>query len=260
MKRELHFVIYLVLAILLFIGSSENRLVKAQFLSNTIYFPLVNSIQKFNSLLDLKDKNISLTEKLSEHTIKITKLENELSEIENYKIDYNTGHYDHLLADIVGLKGKFQERCLIINKGQNDNVKLNYPVISSDGIVGKVITVSHNYSIILPLDNSRFELGIMSKRKHLQGIMKSDIFGNSYMTLIKPGSDIKVGDIIVTSQISSVFPKGFPVGKVTKLIENQTDIFMSAKIEIFINPSELDQAVVLLYEKDESYEEELKNN
>ena len=90
--------------------------------------------------------------------------------------------------------------------------------------------------------------------------MKSDIFGNSYMTLIKPGSDIKVGDIIITSQISSVFPKGFPVGKVTKLIENQTDIFMSAKIQTFINPSELDQTVVLLYEKDESYEKELKNN
>ena len=260
MKREFHFVIYLILAILLFIGSSENRLAKAQFLSKTIYIPLVNSIQKFNSLFDLKEKNEILSEKLSEHTIRITELENVLSEIENYKIDYNTGNYGHLLADIVGFKGEFQERCIIINKGRQDKIKLDYPVISNDGIVGKIISVSHNYSIVLPLDNSRFELGIMSKRKHLQGIMKSDIFGNSYMTLIKPGSDIKVGDIIVTSQISSVFPKGFPVGKVTKLIEKQTDIFMSARIKTFINPSELDQAVVLLYEKDESYEEELKNN
>ena len=80
------------------------------------------------------------------------------------------------------------------------------------------------------------------------------------MTLIKPGSDIRVGDIIITSQISSVFPKGFPVGKVVKLMENPTDVFMSAKIQTFINPSELDQTVVLLYEKDKSYEEELQDN
>jgi len=259
-KREFHFLIYLILAILLFIGNNENRLLKAQFLSKTIYFPLINSIQKFNSLFDLKEKNQQLSEKLSEYTIRITELENKLSKIENYRIDYNTGSYSHLLADIVGFKGEFQERCLIINKGKKDKIKLDYPVISNDGIVGKIISVSHNYSIVLPLDNSRFELGIMSKRKHLQGIMKSDVFGNSYMTLIKPGSDIKVGDIIITSQISSVFPKGFPVGQITKLIGSKTDIFMSAKIQTFINPSELDQTVILLYEKDESYEEELKDN
>lgn len=260
MKREFHFLIYLILAILLFIGSNDDRLKKAQFFSKAIYFPLVNSIQKFNSLFDLKEKNQILSEKLSEHTIKITELENILVEIENAKIYYDTGNYSHLLADIIGFKGEFRERCLILNKGKKNKIKLNYPVISNDGIVGKIISVSRNYSIVLPLDHSRFRLGVMSKRNHLQGIMKSDIIGNSFMTLIKPGSDIKVGDIIVTSQISSVFPKGFPVGEVTKLIENPADVFMSAKIQIFTNPSELDQTVVLFYEKDESYEEELKNN
>jgi rod shape-determining protein MreC len=259
-KRELHFLIYLVLAIFLFLGSNDDRLKKAQFISKTIYLPLVNSLHKLNSLFDLKEKNQILSEKLSEHTIRITELENKLVEIENSKIYYETGNYNHLLADIVGFKGEFKERCLIINKGKKNNIKIDYPIISNDGIVGKIISVSQNYSIVLPVDHSRFMLGVMSKRNHLQGIMKSDIFGNSYMTLIKPGSDIRVGDIIVTSQISSVFPKGFPVGEVIKLIENPAEVFMSAKIQIFINPSELDQAVVLLYEKDKSYEEEFKDN
>jgi rod shape-determining protein MreC len=259
-KKEFHFLIYIVLAIFLFIGSNDDRLKKAQFLNNTIYFPLVNPIHKFNSLLDFKEKYKILKKEHAEQTIRVIKLENKLVEIENSKIKYETSNYNHLLTDIIGFKGDFKERCLIINKGKRNNIKLNYPVISNDGIVGKIIAVSHNYSIVLPLDHSIFKLGIMSKRTHLQGIMESDIFGNSYMTLIKPGSDIKVGDIIVTSQISSVFPKGFPVGKVVKLTENPADVFMSAKIQTFINPSELDQAVVLLYEKDESYEEELKNN
>lgn len=260
MKREFHFVIYLVLAIILFLGSAEDRLVKTQFLSRTLYFPLINSIQQFNSLFDLKEKNKTLANLLSEQTIKISNLENKLSEIENLKIDYDTGNHDHLLADIIGFKGEFLERCLIVNKGRKDKLKLNYPVISNHGIVGKIISVSHNYSVVLPLDNSRFKLGVMSKRKHLQGILESDVYGNSYMKLIKQGSDIKVGDIIITSQISSVFPKGFPVGTVTKLIEDQAEIYMSAKIKTFVNPSELDQAVILLYEKDECYEEELENN
>jgi len=259
-KKEFHFLIYLIIAILLFLGSEENRLLKAQFLSKTLYFPFVNSIQKINSLFDLKEKNRILNEKRAEQTIRIIQLENKLVEIKNSKIEYDTGNYSHLLTDVIGFKGSFRDRCLIINKGTRDKVRADYPVISNEGIVGKIISVSHNYSIVLPLDHSQFKLGVMSKRTHLQGIMKSDIFGNSYMTLIKPGSDIRVGDIIITSQISLVFPKGFPVGKVVKLMENPTDVFMSAKIQTFINPSELDQTVVLLYEKDKSYEEELQDN
>ena len=260
MKKEFHFLIYMVLAVFLFLGSNDDRLKKAQFLRNTIYFPLVNPVDNFFSLLDIKEEFKILQKERDDLTIRMVGLENKLVEIENSKIEYETGNYSHLLADIIGFKGDFKERCLIINKGKRDNIKLDYPVISNDGIVGKIISVSHNYSIVLPLDNSRFKLGVMSKRTHLQGIMESDIFGNSFMTLIKPGSDIRVDDIIVTSQISSVFPKGFPVGKVIKLIENPADVFMSAKIQTFINPSELDQTVVLLYEKDKSYEEELKDN
>ena len=260
MRKEFHFLLYLIIAFFLFLGNNSDRIKKAQFLSKTVYLPLIASIQQFDSLIDSKNKNQILSEKLANYTIKLTEMKNQLQEIKNFNINFDTNNYEHILADIVGFKGEFEERCLIINKGLNDKIKLDYPVIASEGIVGKIVSISKNYSIVLPLDHSRFKLGVMSDRTHLQGIMKSDIFGNSFMTLIKPGSDIKVGDIIVTSQISSVFPKGYPIGKVIKLIEAPTEVFMSARIQTFINPSELDQLIILLYEKDESYEEELENN
>ncbi|MCF7857926.1 MAG: rod shape-determining protein MreC [Candidatus Cloacimonetes bacterium] len=260
MKKELHFLIYLILAILLFLGSTEDRSRKAKFFSKNLYFPLVNSIQKFNSIFDLKEENKILSEKLAKHTITITDLENKLHKIENANINYTIGNFDYILADIVGFKSEFRERCIITNKGLVDDVHLDNPVISNEGIVGKVISVSLNYSIILPLDNSRFMLGVMSKRNQLQGMMKSDIFGNSYMTTIKPGSDIKNGDIIVTSQVSNVFPRGFPVGVVTRLVENPEDVYISAKIKTFVNPTELDQVVILKYYKDKGYEKQLKDN
>ena len=112
-------------------------------------------------------------------------------------------------------------------------LEINSPVISNVGIVGKIISNSINYSVILPLNHSAFKVGVMCKRSHLQGIMESDAFGNSYMNLIKLGSDIVVGDTIVTSNISTIFPKGYPVGTITRLREAPNQVYMYANLQTF---------------------------
>ena len=260
MRKNIPFIIYLLLALSLFLGNNEQRIKKANFLSQTLYYPFISSINKIESLFKIKEQNIILSQQLAQHTIMITALENKLSEIRSTQIKYDTGDSDFVLADIIGYEGSFIERNFIINKGKVNKIKIEYPVISNEGIVGKVISVSQNYSVVLPMNHSTFRLGIMLKRNHLQGMMESDIYGNSYMTLIKLGSDVILGDTIVTSNISTVFPKGYPVGVVTKLIEVPDKVYMNAKILSFANPGSLDQVIVLLYEKDKSYETELEEN
>ena len=139
-------------------------------------------------------------------------------------------------------------------------IKKDYPVISTEGIVGKIITVSQNYAVILPLDHHQFKIGVMLKRNHLQGLLESDILGNTFMTMIPIGSDIELGDTLQTSDISSIFPKGYPVGKVIKLIQSPNKIFMKAEIETFVKPTCLDQVVILHYEKEKNYEREIHRN
>ena len=80
------------------------------------------------------------------------------------------------------------------------------------------------------------------------------------MTLIKQGSDINLGDTIVTSNISTIFPKGYPVGTVTKLIEAPDKVYMNAEISTFVNSACLDQVIIIFYEKDKKYESESQNN
>jgi rod shape-determining protein MreC len=256
-KEKISIIIYLFLALALFLGNNEQRQKKADFLSKTVFYPFITSLKKIESLFEIKEKNILLSQSIAGQTIKITALENELKELNSVRLNYDSEIYNFLLADIIGYKGNFLERNFIINKGKLQNVEINYPVISNDGIVGKIISVSQNFSVVLPLDHSTFKLGVMSKRTHLQGIMESNIYGNSFMTMIKLGSDIGLGDTIVTSNISTVFPKGFPVGIVTKLIEEPDKTHMTAQISTFIDPASMDQVIILFCKKDTSYEQEL---
>ncbi len=260
MRKKLPFLVYFILALLLFLGTNEQRIKKANFISKTIYSPFINSIRKIENLFEIKKQNRLLSDQIAQKTIKVRELEQNLSELSAININFDIKPQKYELAEIIGYNGRFHERNLIIDKGLLDGIKKDFPVIYSNGIVGKVISTSQNYSIVLPFNHYNFHLGIMLKRNKLQGILESNIYGKSYMTMVKLGADIKLGDVVVTSNISSIFPKGYPVGTVTKLIEEPNKLFVKAEISTFVDPSSLDQIIILYFEKDRSYEQELKNN
>lgn len=260
MKKNFLFFFYFILSLFLIIGGNEARQTKANFLSKTAFSPFINSVNYFRSLFEIKQKNQMLAAQLALQTQKIANLENTIQEINNSKIVYDEENYSFVLADIVGFSGLFLERNLIVNKGLVNDVLVNSPVVSNKGVVGKVISASLNYSIILPLNNPLFKLSVMCKRSKLQGIMETDIYGNSYVNLIKLGSNIAVGDTIITSNVSPIFPKGYPVGIVTQLKESPDQVYMNAKLNTFVNPASLDQVIILQYVKDLKYEREFEIN
>lgn len=260
MRKNLSFFIYFILSIFLIAGGNSARISKADFLSKFVFFPFIYSINKINSLFDLKEKNEHLSNELAIKTQKIVDLECCLDRIKSSDVYYNTENYLFTIADVVGYTGIFQERNLVIDKGIKDKISINLPVVSNKGIVGKIVSNSLNFSVILPLNHPTFKLGVMCKRSHLQGIMESDSYGNSYMNLIKMGSDIALGDTIVTSNISTIFPRGYPVGVITRLKEAPDQVYMSANLKTFIDPSNLDQVIILDYHKEKDYESEIKNH
>jgi len=259
-KNHFTFFSYLILSFILIAGGNEARYKKAVFLSKFVFYPFINSIEKINSLFDIREKNKILAEQLALQIQKSVALENRLDRLQSTSLQFETEYHDFIMADIIGYTGVFQERNLIIDKGTINNVKLNSPVISSVGIVGRIILTTLNYSVILPLNHTDFKLGVMGKRSHLQGILESDAYGNSYMNLLKLGSDIAVGDTIITSNISTIFPKGFPVGVITRLRETPDQVYMYAHLQTFIDPTGLDQVIVLNYQKEMNYESEIRSN
>jgi len=259
-RKNLLFIIYLILSLLLIAGGNEARTKKAAFLNKTAFLPFISSLERINSFFNLKERNRILAEQLAEKTNKIVSLETHLDRVKNISLQYDTEKYEFVIADIIGFTGVFQERNLIINKGIISNISIHSPVISNTGIVGKIVSNSMNYSVILPLNHSTFKVGVMCKRSHLQGIMESDVYGNSSMNLIRLGSDIAVGDTIVTSNISTVFPRGYPVGVITKLKEAPDQIYVIAELKTFVDPASLDQVIVLDYKKDIDYESEIRSN
>lgn len=159
-----------------------------------------------------------------------------------------TTYQDILAARVIGRdpSGLFQS--VIIDKGKDSGLSVNMPVVNGDGVVGRIVSVSYNYSKVLLLidQNSAVDCLIQSSRDN--GIVKGLSSAECVMDYVLKTSDINVGDIIITSGIGGVFPKGVPVGEVTDIKDPSDELFMEVRIRPFVDFSKLEEILVILME------------
>ena len=245
-KKNLVPLILIVLSLLMVIGSKESRIKKAGWMGNTVFFPFVKSLKAIETTQELKQEVFSLRKQLAETTLEKLELQNQLKQFTGaYSISYDLGEVELIQAEVIGLAGQYQELNLVVDKGFKSGIKITDPVISASGIVGKIIQVAADHSIVLPFSNPRFQLPVMDARTSVQGILQSDISGTVSMNLIKLGSDIAVGDTIVTSNLSRLYPKSYPVGTIKRIRESQDNLFISADINPFTLVENLEHIFIL---------------
>lgn len=256
MRDRSFLIIYIIIALILLFGSAEQRLRKAQFLSKSLYFPFVSSLKLIDHLTGIEADNWNLREELAAKTIQLQQLQNNYDKQKALSIEDVGEGYEFTIADIVSYRGGLEDRSFIINRGKLHGVDVDFPVISSNGIAGKVIATAPNYAIVLPLSHEKFKLAVMIQRNHLQGLLECDINGVITMNLLRLGADVNVGDEVVTSELSTVFPKNFSVGVISQLRDASDELHVQAIILPHVNTAMLDQVIVLHYHKDTRYETE----
>ncbi len=260
MKKYSLLFLFILIGIILFWGDTEDRISKANFLSSTIFYPFSVSLNEFHNITALKETNKTLREELANKELEKIQLQNKLSRLSSSKIQFPLPDSEFVMADIIGYSGNFQDRNIIIDKGSMHGIKVNYPVISNNGIVGKVVVVARNYSIILPLTHQEFKVAVLDQSKGIQGLLENDVYGNTYISMIKLDSEVGIGDTVVTSNISRIFPKGFPVGTVAKLLETQDNLYLKAIINTYTNIRNLDYVYVLFQPRKVNYDKGIPTN
>jgi len=209
------------------------------------YFDLVNTHKQNLRLKDeiysLKAENFLYKERLA--TYQRTDKLLQLAETPEKKM---------IAAQIIGWDPSGLFKAVIINKGRSSGLTINMPVINADGIVGRLISVSNNYSKVLLLIDQNSAVDCVTQRSRDSGIVKGlsakTIIYEPSMDYVAKTSDIIVGDAVETSGMGGVFPKGIPVGKVIDVKEPADELFMDVKIMPSVDFSKLEEVLVILTE------------
>lgn len=202
--------------------------------------PNVFELERENK--SLRETNINLSKELS--FLKESKLENlRLNQMLEFKQRTN---YRVVTGKIIG-KTLIQTRNNItLNIGENDSVRVGMPVITDRGLVGKIVATSGNYSIAQILLNKDLKVSAKDQRSRVDGIISWDGEGKVLMKNVSKSSDVLVGDVIITSEYSNIFPAGIPIGFATTA-GTLDNLFKNIEVECFVNFETIEEVFVLKY-------------
>lgn len=122
-----------------------------------------------------------------------------------------------LPAQVISTTGSEFSKGIYIDKGADDGVKTDVPVITPDGIVGKTLRVYPHSSLVLEISDPTSGAGVILQKSRLQGILKGTPDGEVTVHNIMSDEKVEVGEQVLTSGGDGVFPKGMPVGRVSRV-------------------------------------------
>jgi len=148
-------------------------------------------------------------------------------------------------AQVIGSSGTDSSRVIYIDKGENAGIKRDMAVITADGIVGKVLLVYPSVSQILLISDQTSGVGVILANSRLQGVLVGTVSGEVALNGVMSDEQVPVGESVLTSGGDQIFPKGLPVGNVSKVGLGK-DLFLNIKIRPAANLSKLEEVLVLV--------------
>lgn len=153
---------------------------------------------------------------------------------------------DYLVADIVYIDHASWLQTLFLHVGRS-TVEANQAVVSSDGLVGRLVVVSPPYAKVQLVTDRAASVGAMIERTRRQGVIRGGEEGMLEMDFVPLQEDVRVGDRVLSAGIDGVFPRGLPVGTVTA-VEPGSELFHRILLRPAVDFGELDQVMVLARE------------
>lgn len=154
--------------------------------------------------------------------------------------------YKTVPAQVIGASGTEQSRTLYIDKGSQDGLAPDMPVVTADGIVGRLRDVFDHKSLVLLVSDPTSGVGAVLETTRTRGILKGAPFGQVQVINVSPDDRIKPGDRIVTSGGDQIFPRGLPVGTVERVTPDpDRDPLVDLVVRPAANLSRLDEVLVI---------------
>ena len=215
-------------------------------LSSVFYLPqsAVSYVLHFGKLSEENEKlnkeNAEL--KLQVNLTKEYAIENErLKKLLLFEDNWN---YPILLTQIIGHNPGAYMTTVVVNRGEKDSVFYGMPVFTTEGLVGKVSKVFPKHSMVQLLSDPNSRTSVISQRSRVLGTVFSRENGEMQIQ-VSSYADLVQGDTLVTSGLGGIYPKGIPVGVVSKLDKNNSEVLSYGNIKLLQHIESLEEVFII---------------
>ena len=149
-------------------------------------------------------------------------------------------------AEVIGRDPSAWFKTIIIDKGKADGLTKGLPVVMPQGIVGQVIEAASHYAKVMLIIDRNSAVDSLIQRTRARGVVKGESTDQLRLAYVLRKKDVQVGDIVVSSGLDGIYPKGLRIGLVAEVIDHEADIFHEVFITPFVDFEKLEEVLVVL--------------
>lgn len=219
-------------------------------LFNRAALSFTGGISDLTELQNLRQRNADLEEALASFQAELVELREVASDYQRLAdlLDYTTRvtNQEYIAADVIGSADpNALLRTIIINRGVRDGITVGMPVVTRQGLVGRVREVSANASQVLLVTDQSSAVSARLQTTRVEGSVIGQLSGNLRLTFVPLGEGIQEGDLVITSGLGGNFPPDIVIGQVTSIRQFEFELYQEAEVRSLNNFDTLEFVLVI---------------
>lgn len=254
-KKKLLLFLFIILSLgLMTYQSKSKHFLPFQFLNNplTRFHAVVSSLKDsakapFKRMLLREEENLRLKAELDKLLREKQKYQEAFLENRRLKelLSLKEKEHRYVTAARVIARGADQwSNTFVLDKGLSDGVRKDMTAITTKGLVGKISEVSNSYSYLLLLTDINFSAAVRLQEGRREGIVSGTGL-KCQLKYIPYEEEVKKGDVLITSGLDSLFPKGIPVGYVSKVDKKGSGLFQNIEVTPLENNRTIEEMAII---------------
>lgn len=204
--------------------------------------------EEYIALWSLREQNeelrrrLATMEGLSRQALELDLTNRRLGKLLELKAAWTEGS---IAARVVGRSPSAVVRTIVLDRGENNGVMKGMAVLAPDGVVGQVVAASAHAARVLLVSDPSSGVDVLVQRSRVQGIAAGSIENGCSLKYVQRGSDVAVGDTVITSGLDGIFPKGHPVGVITQVDARESRMFQEVEVKLSADLAKIEEVLVV---------------
>ena len=218
-------------------------------LFNRAALAITDNINRFGDVQTLQQRIADLEEALALYQTELVEAREIVSDYGRLAdlLDYRNTvqNQETLTADVIGVDVGGGLRTIAINRGTRDGIAVGMPVVTGQGLVGRIIQVSANAARVMLITETTSRVSARMQTNRVEGSVVGLASGNLIMELIRLDAPVREGDLVLTSGLGGNFPPDIVIGQVTSVRPSERGLYQEAQVRSLINFDTLEFVLVV---------------
>ena len=217
-------------------------------LINYPFFKASNAVGGLTSLTTLREEKAQCDQQMNNLQVEVNRLAELAAAAERYAalLQLNRKIPEIVAnAQVIARPPSGEYRVLVLDKGEKDGVTMKMAVVTPKGLVGHIVQTAPWASKVLLITDANSSVPAIVQRTRANAIVKGQSSDTLKLKFLQRSEDVAYGDIVVTSGLGEVFPKGIVIGTISKVTKEDFGVYQDAEVSAEVDLDRIEEVALL---------------